>query len=477
MAPNMAHTIILRLLPDRLLWLEAKHENGEARILSGGTNFFKEEEGQSIEEQRKTALRELKSEIDINWFAGCEIILAPPSNIYTARYSKIPPADENTLREATAFEVAETLQIPIEDIAWGYHKSSTQDDSKDIHLIWAAARKQSVSTLLSAFPKNTLYPTQISPDFWAVYDTLLHRNAELLASPALVSYFDGSHLTLFAADIHAVYFTRCVDVWHEDHAARNQILKREIERLIAYVPERFATGRIHNVILCGLQNIAHEELRPLARQHAFDCIQITNSDMQSVLPLSTDVELQPAHFSMLCLIYASMQSQTAGINFMEEEDQTKWWETIASQESLPPKPILQRIGLLAGAVMVLWLAELVWFQYAAASYMEDGKDLLRVANYLNNEETALRNLTRSHIDYDELFIFLSGKLPDNVLVKSISLDTNTGVDLVLTGGNSQLIQPFVDELNQSKYFKDLTESRSAMESGGFTVYLKGKLRI
>lgn len=478
-SPKNAHTLVLRPLPDRLLWLEAKRQNGDAQILSAGSMALEAQEDQSPQDVLNNALRHLKSKMEINWFAGCEIILTAPGNIYTARYSKTPPADDDTIREVAAFEVAETLQISSSEIAWDFHRSSHQEEGGDVHLIWTAARKSSISALLSTLPKNVLYPSQVTPDFWAVYETILNRNAELLNEPTLLVYHDGSHINLMAADRQAIYFTRSVGI-PGDLDTINQIshlLLTEIQRLLAYVPERFDTGGIHNVILCGLNHLPMEELRLLADRHPFQCIQITVEDMESVLPKPTGMELLPEHFPMICTMYATLLLEQPGINLMDEGDATSWWDVLTAEEALPPKPVLRKIAMLAGAVVVLWLSEMVWFQYAAASYLEEGNDLLRVANHLKDEETALRALLRTHIDYDEMYLFLAEKLPNDVLVKSITIDAKSGVDLVLTGGNGQMVQEFVAALNNSKYFKDLTESRAAQENNGYTVYIKGKLRI
>lgn len=473
---KQAHTIILRPLSNQLLWLEAKRNHDNTEIVSGGSILFDLQENQAPLDALLQALRDLKSKIEINWFAGCEIIMTAPGNLYTARHTKIPPADTNTIREAAAFEVAETLQIPIEDIAWDLHQSSHPQNENEIHLIWAAARKSSISTLLSSLPKSVLFPTQVTPDFWAVYETLLNRNADLLQEPALISYYDGSHLTVFAADQQAVYFTRSVGI-NSNVDQVDKALHTEIQRLLGYVPERFETGDIKTLLLCGLNHIPMEHLREIAESHSLQCIQINNQDMERVLPTNTDVDLLPEHFPMLCTAYATMKLNQTGINLMAEDQSTSWWEAVTSEEALPPKPVMKRIAMMAGAVVVLWISQMVWFQYAAASYLEEGRDLLRVAEYLQDEETALRSLLRTNMNYDELFLYLSEELPNDVLVKSISIDAKSGVDLVLTGGNSQLTQTFVEELNRSKYFKDMVESRAANESTGFTVYVKGKLRV
>lgn len=474
-----AHTLILRPLPNRLLWLEAKRQNGDAQIVSAGSIGLETQEDQSPQDVLHHALRGIKSKMDINWFAGCGIILITPGNIYTARHSKTPPADVDTIHEVAEFEVAETLQIPISEISWDFHRSTHQEEGNEVHLIWAAARKSSISALLSTLPKNVLYPSQVTPDFWAVYETILNRNEDLIKEPTLIVYHDGSHINLLVADQQAIYFTRSVGIPGDADTINHisQLIPIEIQRLLAYVPERFETGSIHNVILCGLNHIPMEELRQLAANHPFQCIHITLDDMDSLLPKPAGLDILPEHFPMLCAMYATLLLGQSGINLMDESDATSWWDVITSEEALPPKPILRRIAMLVGAVIVLWASEMVWFQYAAASYLEEGNDLLRVVNHLKDEETALRAMLRSHIDYDELFLFLSEKLPNDVLVKSLTIDTNSGVDLVLTGGNSQLIQEFVAALNTSPYFKDLVESRAAQENNGYTVYIKGKLRI
>lgn len=473
---KLAHTIVLRPLANQLLWLEVKRHNGSTSVVSGGSIAFDMQEDDSAQDTLHRALQELKSKIEINWFAGCEIILTAPGNIYTARYTQVPPADEETIREAAAFEVAETLQIPIEEIAWDLHQSSHQGNSHEVSLIWAAARKPSIASLLSTLPKQVLFPTQVTPDFWAVYETLLNRNADLLKEPALVCYYDGSHLSVFAADQQAVYFTRSVgsggDAQHLSHT-----LQTEIQRLIQYVPERFETGEIQTVLCCGLNHLPLEELRGMAETHSLQCIQINNQDMESVLPIPSGSDLQPAHFPLLCTAYATMILGQPGINLLAEDQGTSWWEHLTSEEALPPKPVLKRIAMMAGAVVVLWISQVLWFHYAAASYLEEGEDLLRVANYLGDEEKALRSMLRTHVNYDDLFVFLSETLPNEVLVKSLSIDTKSGVDMVLTGGNSQMTKEFVEALNRSKFFKDMVESRAAMESSGFTVYVQGKLRV
>ena len=79
------------------------------------------------------------------------MILSVPGNLYTVRHIKTPPADLEHVREMAAFEVAETLQIPLENIAWDYHISSHHHSGSERDLTWVAARKESISSLIAFF--------------------------------------------------------------------------------------------------------------------------------------------------------------------------------------------------------------------------------------------------------------------------------------------------------------------------------------
>lgn len=183
----------------------------------------------------------------------------------------------------------------------------------------------------------------------------------------------------------------------------------------------------------------------------------------------------PEHFPLLCLAEQSLARGNEGIDLMGRETEAAGWTNWIDAEVWTSAGVLRKAGALAGLALVLWIGGSVWYNGAVRARLERGEDLLRLAERLQKEERALQQLARTHKDFAGLFLFLAEALPEEVLVKTITLDTEAGVDLVLTGGGRQQTQDIVDRLNQSRFFRDVVEIRSANENDGFTVYLEGGL--
>ena len=475
------HCVVLERQADRLLWLEARQENERFMVMGGGTAVLPEEESGAPLSPFQQAVQAINKKLHVSIFTGYETILVAPSHRLTARFLETPPTEEETIRDLVSFEVSEALQVPIREIAWDYHLSSHHGESLQKELLWAAARKETIKSMLADWDGQSLRPSRISPTFWSVYEFLVHANASLLAEPAVIVTQEEEHATILIANSKAIYFVRSVS--RQSHGATagvesaESILANEIHKTLQYISDRFPSGSIRKMILCGFEKSNQEPFVELAKVNGFDLLQVGTSDAKGMATLTTECELKSEHFPLLCLAYCHIQHELEGINLLDRKEAPGLWKLIVPDHTIPPRHVLYKMGALAGVILCLWIGQAIWLHHAIAVRLDTGQNLLKLAEYLQKEEIGLQQLAKTHVDYAELFLFLAETMPREVLVKTINLDARTGVDLVLVGGNRQMTQTIVEQLNSSKFFRDFVENRAATESDGFTVYLKGKLRI
>ena len=126
---------------------------------------------------------------------------------------------------------------------------------------------------------------------------------------------------------------------------------------------------------------------------------------------------------------------------------------------------------------VLWIGQTLWLNHAAAQRAESGQDLLAQMERLELEEVALRQMAITNVKFADILLFLAEILPERTfLVKSISIDQQTGIEFSLTGGNQQKVNEVIQQMNKNSLFRDVSIDRAVNENDGFTVYFKGKVR-
>ncbi|RJP19731.1 MAG: hypothetical protein C4527_26320 [Candidatus Omnitrophota bacterium] len=378
------------------------------------------------------------------------------------------------------------MQVPAENVAWDMHLSSEHGSEMEKHLLWVATRKEYVDSLLEEWPENTLNPTQITPDFWALYEFVLGIHKEIFENPCIMVSLEGDRANLTLATQKSIYLTRSValDRPHtagtdtsDSSLARERILSLEIERTLSYVADRFPRGSIRNMLLCGFENWDLSLIQTIADRNDLAVQTIGLNDATTLFTINPDVSLLPEHFPILCMAYCRLERHLNGPNLLGEEEEAAGWQHLVPDAALPSKKFMTMAGGLVGFTVLLWIAGTLWYGHARAVRLEEGKELIKIAEKLRREEAGLREMSRTDVNYAELFVYLSSTLPNEIIVKSINLDIKTGVDMVLVGGNYRLTQEIVEKLNSGNFLRDVVEDRAVNEKEGFTVYLKGKLKF
>jgi len=382
-----------------------------------------------------------------------------------------------------AFEVSEALQVPIDEIAWDMLISSRHGESAEKHLLWVATRKEYVDSILAEWPPQALMPTQVTADFWAIYECLLGLDESGFQEPCVIVSQEGDRATLTVANRRAIYFTRSVMLTRpqlpakeSSESAKENLLASEIERTLTYVADRFPQGSIRNMILCGFDNWEMQRISQTAESNGLAVTRLGVGEILALFQPAETIEISPDHLAMLCMAYCRLGRDIKGLNLLGEREAPVSWQSLVPEAAIPSREFMVMSGALATLIVAIWIGSHLWFNHAVTSRLKEGQDLLKLAERLQREETALREMTRNHVSFADLFLYLAEMLPAEVLVKSISLDMKTGVDLVLVGGNHQKILEIMDKLNTSPYFRELAESRAVNEKDGFTVYVKGKLK-
>ena len=179
---------------------------------------------------------------------------------------------------------------------------------------------------------------------------------------------------------------------------------------------------------------------------------------------------------MLCMAYCRLKRNLPGLNLIELEKEAVSWQSMVPEAAIPSKKFMKMAGSLAGAFLLLLICKWGWFGYAVDKRITKGKSMIELAEQLKKEESGLLQLSRTNIDYAGLFLYLAETLPKDTIVKNISLDSKTGVEFSLVGGNNQKVLEILAKLNSSDFFRDVGTERAVVEKDGFVVYLKGKLK-
>lgn len=483
------HLILLQNLSDRLIWMEVKREGEKLSVLNAGTELFFEEEAEGFSlpadtplERLQNAITHISTQIRAGWMTTKDVVFVTPSHRLTARFLETPPTAEDTVRDLVAFEVAEALQIPNEAIAWDMLISSGHEEAEAKHVLWIAARKEYLDGLLKAWPENKLEPTEITADFWAPYEYLLQTNPLAFKQPTILVSQEGNRATISVVTQKAMYFSRSVTLSRARMAdgqadeRKERQLALEIQRTLTYVSEQFPAQSFREMYLCGFENWDLSPIKTLAERNGYDIKQLTKEHTSHFLE-GNITGLTPDHLALICMAYCQLLQGIYGPSLVEEAEEGFSLQSLVPEAAIPSQKFIATAGGLLAFFLLLWIGQQFWYQNALSNRLAEGQELLQLSERLHKEEQALRTLKRTNIQYADLFLFLAQKdmLPNGILINSISLDAKSGVNLVLKGGNHKAITDFVDKLNESKFFRNLVETRAVHENDGFTVYLNGKL--
>ncbi|MDP8245548.1 MAG: hypothetical protein P9L94_15795 [Candidatus Hinthialibacter antarcticus] len=474
MSASVNHLILFQRLDDRLVWIEASRDANKVQLLGAGVQpLHIDGEDLTLQSAIELVARQLQAGIWVSY----EAVLAAPSHRLTARTIDAPPADDDNLRDLVAFEVSEALQVPIEDIAWDYWVSSKRTTTSP-KLLWIAARKSILNDWAADWPANRIPISQITPSIWAFYEYALQSEAGLLRQPALLVMQEGDRAEIAAADSNAVYYTRTVNLSTSTEAGDTDIQQRlaqEIERTLAYVSERLIAGEIRSLIIAGFDDQPGDALESLATQHSLTLYRLSANDMASSFECKT---AQPCndHLPLLAIAYARLCAGLSGVNLLDEKEETVWGARIW-EAAQPSRAFIRNAGVITAAAIVLWIASALWFNSAVDARLSEGKSLLKLATHLQNEETGLRAMAQRRVAMADVLLFLSETLSSEkkLLIKNLSFDDKDGVVLSLVGGNNQNVLKIIEQLNASKYFRDVVSDRAVMEKEGIVIYLTGKL--
>lgn len=474
MSASVNHLILFQRLDDRLAWIEATNDASKLQLLGAGVQPLNiDGEDISLQSAVELIAKQLQASIWVNY----EAVLAAPSHRLTARTIEAPPADDESLRDLVAFEVSEALQVPIEDIAWDYWKSSRQS-SMNPKLLWIAARKSILNEWANNWPSNRIPISQITPSTWAFYEYALQSETGLLRQPAILVMQEGDRAEIAAADSEAIYYTRTVNLTAgaaPKDASVQQRLAQEIERTYSYVSERLVEGEIRSLVIAGFDGEDGQALESTAAQYSLTLYRLSANDLASGFERK-GAEPNNDHLPLLTIAYARLAAGLEGVNLLDEKEENVWgarlWE--AAQ---PSRAFIRNAGAMATLVIIFWILSAMWFNRAVDARLNEGKSLLQLATHLQNEETGLRALAQRRVAMADAMLFLSKTLaPEKkLLVKTLSFDDKDGVVLSLVGGNNQNVLQIIEKLNKSKYFRDVVSDRAVMEKEGIVIYLSGKL--
>lgn len=488
------HLVILQRISKGILWLEVRKENESLAILSAGLESSVESESEdqaagSNEDALRAALSAIHPKLKLGWMTRHEVVVIVPSHRLTARFLDTPPVEENSLDDLVAFEVSEALQVPIGDIAWDMIISSRRGDDPKKKVLWIAARKGYVDNLVGAWPEDRLSPTQITPDFWSYYEFLLAADDSLaddalLAEPAMIVSREGDRASITIADRAAIYLTRSVPLKRpprtgddlEGVDAEEYALSLEIERTLFYAADRSTPAGPKSLICCGFDEWKMDRMQMVSSGNGLKLHQLTKNDLLTFFSKAPE-DLLSDHLSLLCIAYCQLKLDQIGPNLVEIEEEKVDWKSFIPEAALPSTKFMTIGGGLLAVFLALWIGRSLWFNSAISTRLSRSDDLIKLANQLQKEETGLRQLARTNIDYAGLFMFMAKTLPEGVFVKNLSIDVKASVELTLTGGNNQQAVELLKKLNESSYFRDVVVDRSVVEKEGFAIYLKGKLKF
>lgn len=464
-------------------------ESGSLTILSAGLEPLG---GSETEDQvseldaaaMQASLQAINSKLKLGWMTRHEVIAIAPSHRLTARFLETLSVEEGTLADLVAFEVSEALQVPINDIAWDMLISSKIEGDAKKKLLWIAARKGYIDNLLSVWPKDRLSPTQITPDFWGYYEYLLETDSSHLSETSLLISREGDRATITIADRSAIYLTRSVPLKRpprqgtelEGEDSEEYALAMEIERTLFYAADRSAPEAPKRMICCGFEDWKLDRLQMVADGNGLALAHLTRNGVLESFAHYPDIISQD-HLPLLCIAFCQLKQGILGPNLLEIEEEPREWKSYIPDVAIPSRKFVTIGGGLLALFLALWIGKSAWFNSAIEARLSRGEELIRLSNKLQKEEIALRQLTRTNLDYAGMFLFLAKTLPEGVFVKNLTIDSKTGLEMTLTGGNNQQAVDLMAKLNESDFFREMVVDRSVVEKDGFAIYLKGKMKF
>lgn len=482
------HYVLLQVISDQLIWMEVKQTEGHTTITGGGVEPIlqpdADDDSASPSTQHiKESIKAVIGKLQLSWFAKPEIILIVPNHRLTARFMETPPAADDEISGLVSFEVSETLQVPVDDIAWDMLISSAHGIDMQKHVLWVAARKDFIHSLVREWADNNLPPSQITPDFWAIYEFLISLDEASLNDPTVIISQEGDRATITVANRRAIYVNRSVTLsrptlkesFEDTELQKERILATEIERTMSFSSDRFPRGTIRNMILCGFAEWELNNIQQVAERNQLTVNHLLPQDILSFFHHSSG-DISTLHLPHLCIAFCRLQQNITGINLLDKAEDAFSWQTALHEAAAPSKLMLTLAVSLVILLLGIWGGGQYWYQSKVETILDKGEDMIELASRLHHEEMVLREMVRKNIKYGDIILFLSEVLPKGVMVNSLTIDTETGLELALMGVNHQrLIQlELIDKLNESPHFKEVVLDRSVMESGQFLIYLKGK---
>ncbi|MBI1390850.1 MAG: hypothetical protein GC154_20665 [bacterium] len=468
------HLVLFQRMDDRLVWLEASSDRGVSRVVCAGAEPL---EGgvDGLHSAVEAAARRLR----LGLMTRYDVVLTAPNHLLTARHMETPPTDEDAMRDLVAFEVSEALQVPIEDVAWDYWSSPRRETGEIGRLLWFAARRSILEQWLSVWPNNLMPPSQIAPSVWALYEYGLRMEGGPFRQPAILIHREGDRAEIALADSQAIYYTRSVSLRSsveedESSEARMRRLNAEVERTLSFMSGRVMDGELRGMALIGFNGSAGP-LESLAAERSLTVYHVTLDDLKGAFESAGD-GLTPDHASLLAIASSRLRSGEEGVNLLpRDEVAASGWGSPLWEAARPSKPFIQRVGGLAAAILLVWIVGSIWFGRAVEARLEEGANLIKLAERLQAEETALRAMKNQNVDMAGIMIFLSTILPDKILVKNFQLSASDGIHMSLTGGNNQSALEIIEKMNASPYFRDVITDRAVAEREGIVIYLEGKV--
>lgn len=483
---NVSHLVILQAAADRLIWLEVVRDKEKLDLLGAGIEPYPttdpEDENAPVsdEDRLRAAISRVSERLHIGWLTNHEIILIGPDNRLTARYLETPPAADDEIDELVSFEVAETLQVDVEEIAWDSLISSAHGESAEKRLLWVAARKEYIHRLLEAWPPGTLSPDRVSTSFWGLYEFLLEREPSRLLRPGLIVVKSNGNATILIADQRAVYLMRSVRLTrsHDADLCAEEMLRalaQEIRRTISFAGDKISTDHPYHIMLCGFEDLSLESLSGvLGNENAVLC-RVSHQDASPLFGGKTG-DLSGEHLPLLCSAYSILGRDLPCLDLLPEDESRPVWGANLLEQLQPARWFVTSAAAMLGFILILWIGGAIWHRHAVAERLQAGEELIQVVERLQREQRALEELIRTDIDIGDLFILLSEVLPDRVLVGNINIDEQRGITFSISNANNQQALDIIERLNNSPMFREVVTDRVTVEQRGMVIYLKGQLQ-
>ncbi len=474
MNASVNHLILFQRLDDQLVWLEAAREGKAVKLLSAGAQPF-DVDGEHL--TLKDAVAQASKHMQAGIWVRYEAVLAAPAHRLTARIIEAPPAEDDQVRDLVAFEVSEALQVPVEDIAWDYWSPSKQSSGQP-KLLWIAARKSILNEWLTDWPSNRIPISQITPSVWALYEFFIRSRTGLLRQPTILVMQEGQRAEIAAADSQAIYYTRTVNLGSTkgpSGADVSQRLAMEVERTLQYVSERLIEGEIRSLVIAGFSDLSTEAFDALSAHHSLTYYQLGATDFSVEFDCG-GVQPSVEHIPLLAIAYSRLHENLEGVNLLDKQEEALWGARL--WEAAQPSPtFIRNAGVMTATALLFWIVSALWFNNAVDARLSEGKSLLELANHLETEEIGLRSMAQRGTPMADILLFLAEMMSKEkkMLVKSVSFDNKDGVVMSIIGGSNQDVLGIINQMNESKYFRDVVSDRAVMEKDGIVIYLTGKL--